>query len=149
MTNLELEKIVKTVTEEMNEVKAENEELKSTVKVIEDLTNKLKAIEAQLTGEPRFIPVTNDVIDEAAQKDIDNYLNEKIPVKFFKDNEQYKDDIITIYRGLVYNIKRGIATEIPRGLAFALEDAEAQNQRATFAMEKFEEAYSKSMAHLS
>ena len=70
-------------------------------------------------------------------------------MKFFKDAEQYKDDLQVIWNDKLWVIKRGIPVMIPRGLVLALDDAEKQNMKAIALMEGMEEAYTKSMSRLN
>ena len=127
---------------------AENEALKQALDGMTALTAELEAIKAKLDGQANVAAVPGPAITKNDIEKANARLMEKIPVQFFKDNERYKDDINTIYRGKVWKIKRGIKVLIPRGLANALEDAERQNQAATRASEEFEEAYTKSMQYL-
>ena len=147
-SNIELSKEV----EEMKKVVEEsqkNDELAKALEAIGMLTSELSKMKEQLDGQAQMVAPSNGVVaTKEDSKKTDDWLRERIPVKFFKDNERYKEDITTIYRGEVFNIKRGIRVMIPRGLAMAIEDAEKQKQKAVQAEEGFAEQYSKAMDRL-
>lgn len=147
-TNFELQADIRVLEAEKEAQAAENEELKKALQAVNLLTEELAKMKTALDGTPNTAKVEGPNLTVVESNNIDEWLKEKIPVKFFKDGEQYKDDITTIYRGEAFNIKRGISVMIPRGLALALEDAEQQNQKANSTMEGFEEVYSKAMSRL-
>jgi hypothetical protein len=93
---------------------AENSELAAKVKAIEDID-----VEADL-------PETED----QAPKDVQKWLNEKVPYYAFKDNDKYKDDIVVGVNGKTFIIQRGVQVMIPRYLKFALDDSAAQKAHA-------------------
>lgn len=53
-----------------------------------------------------------------------------IKIKLYKDNDRYSKDVQVIINGRVYIIKRGIEVEVPSFVAEAIENAQAQSQRA-------------------
>lgn len=53
-----------------------------------------------------------------------------IKIKLYKDNDRYSRDVQVIVNGKVYIIKRGIEVEVPEFVAEAIENAQAQSQRA-------------------
>lgn len=140
---------VEETAEKASEILAENEALREALSKIEGMTAKLKALQEQMDGQYQNAPVTDEVRTTKENKEIDEYLMERIPARFFKDNEQYKDDIQLIYRGRLYNIQRGKNVMIPRGLAMAIEDAERQNLAAVSAIEGFSSIYRKSQEFLN
>lgn len=76
---------------------------------------------------------TNKVIEKSQQE----WLNEKIPFRAFKDNDKYKDDICVGINGKNWVIQRGVQVFIPRFVYFALEDAERQKASAANISEKY------------
>ena len=57
-------------------------------------------------------------------------LEEKVPIRLFKDNDRYKDDVYVCVNGERLLIKRGENVEIPRKFALVLEQS-AQQDTAT------------------
>ncbi len=64
---------------------------------------------------------TNDVIQDASE--------ERVKIKLFKDNKEYKDDVVVGLNGKIYQIKRGIEVEVPKGVAEILANSQAQEER--------------------
>ena len=148
-SNFELGKEVKELKEIVQETQA-NEDLKKALDAIGMLTSELAKMKQQMDGQMQVAAPTNGIVPTSEEaKKSDAWLREKIPVRFFRDGEQYKDDITTIYRGEVFNIRRGVMVQIPRGLAMALEDAEKQKQKAVSAEEAFADQYTKAMSRLT
>ncbi len=58
------------------------------------------------------------------------WLEEKVPIRLFKDNDRYKDDVYVCVNGERLLIKRGENVEIPRKFALVLEQS-AQQDTAT------------------
>ena len=55
------------------------------------------------------------------------YYNELVPVKLFKDNDKYKDDVFVAVNGVGMIVPRGIEVKIPRKYAFALDNSQIQD----------------------
>lgn len=55
------------------------------------------------------------------------YMEEKVPVQLFKDNDKYKDDVLVCVNGERLLIKRGVKVEIPRKFALVLEQSANQD----------------------
>ncbi len=53
-----------------------------------------------------------------------------VKIKLYKDNDRYSRDVQVIVNGKVYIIKRGVEVEVPVFVAEAIENAQAQSQRA-------------------
>ena len=66
----------------------------------------------------------------------EEYLNEYVEVKLFKDNEKYKDDVYVAINGKNCLIRRGVWTRIRRKFALLLDQSEIQDLRATELMER-------------
>ena len=59
------------------------------------------------------------------------YYDELVPVKLFRDDNRYKDDVFVGVNGKTMLIKRGEKVMIPRKFALVLENSEEQDARAT------------------
>lgn len=55
------------------------------------------------------------------------WLEEKVPIRLFKDNDRYKDDVYVCVNGERLLIKRGENVEIPRKFALVLEQSARQD----------------------
>ena len=55
------------------------------------------------------------------------YYNELVPVKLFKDNDKYKDDVFVAVNGVGMIVPRGIEVKIPRKYAVALDNSQIQD----------------------
>ena len=53
-----------------------------------------------------------------------------VKIKLYKDNDRHSRDVQVIVNGKVYIIKRGVEVEVPEFVAEAIENAQAQSQRA-------------------
>lgn len=67
---------------------------------------------------------------EAESFDIHKYLNEKVEVELFKDNERYKDDFFIGINGKTWQIQRGVRVSVPRYVALAIDDTLKQRKEA-------------------
>lgn len=61
----------------------------------------------------------------------DAFYEELVPVKLFRDDNRYKDDVFVAVNGKTILIKRGERVMIPRKFALVLENSEEQDARAT------------------
>ena len=55
---------------------------------------------------------------------------ELVPVRLFKDNDKYNEDVFVALNGRRYLIKRGEEVKIPRCIKEVLDNAEAQRREA-------------------
>lgn len=53
---------------------------------------------------------------------------EKVPVRLFKDNDRYKDDVFVAVNGRSFQIRRGEEVMVPRYVAEVLERSMSQDQ---------------------
>ncbi len=65
----------------------------------------------------------------AAAREYEDYLNEYISVKLFKDNGRYKDDVYVAVNGQNCIIRRGEWVKIKRKFALVLDASEIQDMR--------------------
>ena len=66
----------------------------------------------------------------------EEWLNEYVEVRLFKDNEKYKDDVYVAINGKNCVIRRGVWTRIRRKFALLLDQSEIQDLRTAELMEK-------------
>ncbi len=69
-------------------------------------------------------------------KSQEDWLNEYVEVRLFKDNEKYKDDVYVAINGKNCVIRRGVWTRIRRKFALLLDQSEIQDLRTAELMEK-------------
>lgn len=76
------------------------------------------------------------------------WLNEKVPVRLFKDGDKYKDDVFVCVNGRSILIQRGKEVEIPRKFALVLEQSMAQDTKTADMIDaKSSEYASEAKAH--
>lgn len=68
-------------------------------------------------------------------------LEEKVPIRLFKDNDRYKDDVYVCVNGERLLIKRGENVEIPRKFALVLEQSAQQDTATATLIEEKSSAY--------
>ena len=64
------------------------------------------------------------------------YWNELVPIKLFKDNNKYKDDVFVSVNGETCLIQRGVEVKIKRKFADVLEKSLGQDFETSMLMEK-------------
>lgn len=74
-------------------------------------------------------------------KNQENWLNEYVEVRLFKDNEKYKDDVYVAINGKNCLIRRGVWTRIRRKFALLLDQSEIQDLRTAELMEQEESRF--------
>ena len=72
----------------------------------------------------------------AAAKEYEDYLNEYISVKLFRDNDRYKDDVYVAVNGQNCVIKRGEWVKIKRKFALILDASEIQDMKTAEFIER-------------
>lgn len=72
----------------------------------------------------------------AQAKQYEDYLNEYISVKLFRDNDRYRDDVYVAVNGQNCIIKRGEWVKVKRKFALVLDSSEIQDMRTAEFMEK-------------
>lgn len=91
-----------------------------------------EAENARLRGEKK----TASQRAKQAAKEYEDYLNEYISVKLFKDNDRYKDDVYVAVNGQNCMIKRGEWVKIKRKFALVLDASEIQDMKTAEFIEK-------------
>ncbi len=76
--------------------------------------------------EKEFQNADKGVVDWTPKNEVNDYMNELVPFRAFKDNGKYKDDIVIGINGYNYVIKRGVSVQIPRFVYLAIEQSEKQ-----------------------
>jgi hypothetical protein len=66
---------------------------------------------------------------------------EKVKIKLFKDNNNYKDDVYVAVNGHAFLIQRGVEVEVPPYIAEVLQNAEEQRIRADEVMSDMTSRY--------
>ena len=77
-----------------------------------------------------------------ADQEYENYLNEYISVKLFKDNDRYKDDVYVAVNGKNCVIKRGEWVKIKRKFALVLDASEIQDMKTAEFIEREQKRFS-------
>ena len=134
----------KEVTEEVMVEEAVEEKEPS----LKDLLRELIIEELKTESDPQKIEshVLKKVEKTEEQKKQEEWLNELIPFKAFKDGDKYKKDIFVGHNDKTYQIKRGVEVMLPRKVVLVIERAEHQRSMASEFVEELEEAYNQSVA---
>ena len=74
--------------------------------------------------------IVTDKAERKAPLSENEYYNELVKVKLFKDNNKYKDDVFVAVNGVGMIVPRGREVKIPRKYAIALRNSEAQDSFA-------------------
>lgn len=91
---------------------------------VEALKKDNAALTAKLEKKPKAAEKANGGMS------INDYLNERVPFRAFKDDNKYKDDIVVIVNGYAWQIQRGVTVMIPRHVLHAIENSERQKSEA-------------------
>ncbi len=65
-------------------------------------------------------------------KDLVSELDRLVPVKLFKDNERYTDDVFVSVNGNAFQIQRGVEVMVPMYIKLELDRAEEQRKAAEY-----------------
>ena len=98
----------------------------------EQILAEKEAENAILRGERRIAAEKS----RAEAKEYEDYLNEYISVKLFKDNDRYKDDVYVAVNGQNCIIKRGEWVKIKRKFALVLDASEIQDMKTAEFIER-------------
>jgi len=105
-----------------------------------NVKDKVETVKADKVEEKVDIVIENESVEDTMAKTND-YLNERIPFRAFKDNEKYKDDLIVIVNGKTWQIQRGVTVMIPRYVYLAIAQAERQKAEAARHSQMLEDQY--------
>jgi hypothetical protein len=75
---------------------------------------------------------------QAFLREQEDWLDEYVEIKLFKDNDKYKDDVYVAINGKNCQIRRGVWTRIRRKFALLLDQSEIQDLRTAELMEREE-----------
>ena len=112
--------------------------LKTLRREMEEMRAAYEAKLAALQGEREEARV-QDERDERFRdflKRQEDWLNEYVEIRLFKDNEKYKEDVYVAINGKNCIIRRGVWTRIRRKFALLLDQSEIQDLRTAELMEK-------------
>ena len=102
-----------------------NETIAAIKAEYEQMLAEKEAENAILRGEKKIA----DAKAKAAAQEYEDYLNEYVSVKLFKDNDRYKDDVYVAVNGHNCVIKRGEWVKIKRKFALVLDQSEIQDMQ--------------------
>lgn len=113
-------------------------------KPTEDIQAQVEAILEKAKEEARKIvedaraTTKGDLTEEqkAQRKKDEDYMNELVEVKLFKDNNKYKDDVFVSVNGENCVIKRGERVKIKRKFALVLEQSDLQDYETAKLIER-------------
>lgn len=54
---------------------------------------------------------------------------ERVTIKLFKDNKDYKDDLTVVVNGKAYRIQRGVSVNVPKSVAEVIEHSATQDEK--------------------
>jgi hypothetical protein len=111
-----------------------------------ELQAEIEELKKQLEEKPKEIEiikeVTREVVKNPTSIDESNaWLEERVPVMLFKDNNNYKYDVPVSVNGETILIKRGIQVKIKRKHALVLQNQYKQQLIASNLQDKFEKIY--------
>ena len=81
--------------------------------------------------------------EKKAKAERDAYWNELVPVKLFKDNNKYKDDVFVAVNGENCVIKRGEKVMVKRKFAEVLDLSDKQDYETSLLIEKKSSEFAK------
>ncbi len=114
---------------------------------LKDLLRELIKEELQSDTDPAKVEsrVLQKVEKTEEQKKQEEWLNELVPFKAFKDKDKYKGDIFVSHNETTYQIKRGVEVMIPRKVYLILERSERQKDMASDLVDELEENFNQSV----
>lgn len=74
--------------------------------------------------------------------------NETVPIKLFKDNGKYKDDVFVQMGDKSFQIQRGITVNVPRYVADIIRQSEKQDQNTATMIQKLTDDYERKAENL-
>ena len=81
--------------------------------------------------------------NQRKKAEVEEYLNEYVSIKLFRDNDKYKDDVYVAVNGKNCVIKRGEWVRVRRKFALVIDQSEIQDMKTAEFLEsqqkKFEE----------
>lgn len=112
-------------------------DMEAVSKQIAEMLAEAKAEAAKIIAEAKA-KVSGELTEEEkkAKAERDAYWNELVPVKLFKDNNKYKDDVFVAVNGENCVIKRGEKVMVKRKFAEVLELSDKQDYETSLLIEQ-------------
>ena len=104
----------------------------------EDIIAKAKAEAAAIVAEAKAKETLEAAKETAPAAPKPNDL---VPIRLFKDNDKYKDDVFVAVNGRSFQIKRGETVQVPAYVAEVLEQSMAQDNATANLIERESSAY--------
>lgn len=124
----EAEKIKAEAASSAAEAKKAAEEAKADLKAKKaEMDAKKEELDAKL-AEMEAEKAALEAAAAAAAQEQPVKEEETVPIRLFKDNDKYKDDVFVAVNGRRYLIKRGETVMVPRSIAEVLERSMAQDE---------------------
>lgn len=77
----------------------------------------------------------------------EEYLNEYVSIKLFRDNDKYKDDVYVAVNGKNCVIKRGEWVKVRRKFAIVIDQSEIQDMKTAEYLEKEQKKFMEESAN--
>lgn len=108
----------------------------------EDIIAKAKAEAAAILAEAEAkAKETVEAAKETAPAGKEAQGEKMVPIRLFKDNEKYKDDVFVAVNGRSFQIKRGETVMVPDYVAAVLEQSMAQDMATANLIEEESSRY--------
>lgn len=117
--------------------KKESINLADVKKQVEEMLAQAREEAAKIVAEAKA-SVGDELTEEQkkAKAEREAYWNELVPVRLFKDNNKYKDDVFVAVNGETCQIQRGVEVMVKRKFADVLEKSLSQDFETNMLMEK-------------
>lgn len=107
----------------------------------EDIIAKAKAEAAAIVAEAQAKAAETLEAATTAPQGAQPQGEELVPIRLFKDNDKYKDDVFVAVNGRSFQIKRGETVQVPAYVAEVLEQSMAQDNATANLIERETSAY--------
>lgn len=131
-------------TKKKEETAAAEETTQATVapaESAEDIIAKAKAEAAAIVAEAEAKAAETLKAATTAPQGEQPKDSELVPIRLFKDNDKYKDDVFVAVNGRSFQIKRGETVMVPDYVAQVLEQSMAQDNATANLIERETSAY--------
>ena len=127
---------------EQQEVKTAAAATATATAEAEDIIAKAKAEAAAILAEAEAkAKETMEAAKETAPAGKEAQGEKMVPIRLFKDNEKYKDDVFVAVNGRSFQIKRGETVMVPDYVATVLEQSMAQDMATANLIEEESSRY--------
>lgn len=107
----------------------------------EDIIAKAKAEAAAIVAAAQAKAAETLEVATTAPQGAQPQGEELVPIRLFKDNDKYKDDVFVAVNGRSFQIKRGETVQVPSYVAEVLEQSMAQDNATANLIERETSAY--------